>query len=159
MTFGVEAQLPSTLAAMPTRTHTSTRSTTPSPGMEAQIVNLLDAVHVREIDPAHDERHIAAPGEDAIGDGRRHRRRVFVYQNWAPPQVLMYPLPEDRRAVYFARFAERSRSGGWLVQYKDTRQPSPEWYHDLSTATHRVTELHDHGYWKLSRFEAKTPRR
>ncbi|MEJ7640346.1 MAG: hypothetical protein WKF75_20860 [Singulisphaera sp.] len=155
MTFGIEAQLPSTLAAM--RRGYLHKIDNSLPRMDAGLSALLDAAHVRYNDPVAIDDVSPLPAR-MIGDGRRHRRRVFVYKNWAPPLVLMSPLPDERRAIYFKRFAERSQSGGWLVQNKNP-EPSTKWYHDLLMQTHRTTESYDHGKWKLTRFEAKTPRR
>ena len=155
MTFGIEPQLPRTWAAMCRGyLHKIDNSL---PQMDARLSALLDAAHVRYIDPVASDENSPLPAR-TMGDGRRHRRRVFVHKNWAPPLVLLSPLPHERRAIYFLRFAERSQSGGWLVQNKHL-EPYTKWYHSLLMDTHRMTESHDHGPWKLSRFEGNTLRR
>jgi hypothetical protein len=92
----------------------------------------------------------------------RRPPEASTYTAWLPvaPAVLLAPLPEQRRRVYCARFAERTRMNGWLIQPRGPVNPSMTWYLDQIRETHVVGEpSYQNEQWQVQWVEYKSPER
>ncbi|HKR02240.1 MAG TPA: hypothetical protein VJT09_16300, partial [Pyrinomonadaceae bacterium] len=77
-------------------------------------------------------------------------------RTWLPttPFVLFAPLPEERRQIYMARFAERARLGGWLIQNRrEAPYTSSRWFYEQVTRTHTPTKTFENEDWQVIWFE------
>jgi hypothetical protein len=90
----------------------------------------------------------------------RGKRRHAHWRNraWMPsmPFVLFVTIPQDKRALYMHRFADRTQLGGWLIESKktSTRTDFP-WFFEIVSDTHRATTSIEETNWRLTRFEPR----
>jgi hypothetical protein len=79
---------------------------------------------------------------------------------WLPstPYFLFLPLEEERRQTYMSRFAERTRTGGWLIE-RTAAQPytASPWFSEQILRTHRPTRVVENKKWRLTCFEYTAP--
>jgi hypothetical protein len=87
---------------------------------------------------------------DGGGWTARHRA-------WLPtePGALFMPLAEPRSRVYVARFVERARLGGWLIEPKLSSPLRLPWLVDQLQRTHAPTAVYENDAWRLTRFEPR----
>ena len=87
--------------------------------------------------------------------------RVVVGRHWTPghPSLALRWIPKGRGAIYTARFIERTRESGWLIQSKTGVRASVDsngysgglepWFFDMVSQTHVPTRIFENGSWQL----------
>src|SRR5262249_23672254 len=113
------------------------------PTMSPELADLLERAGVGATDPICyvDNSNLlnAMPVGPGATSGRGSQRA------WLPtwPFPLSPPLPGDRGRVYLARFAERARLGGWLIEPNSPDGPAPSlgWFFEWVGRTHSPTSV------------------
>src|SRR5262249_55988786 len=85
------------------------------PDMDRELPAALERAGVAPADPIEAADYNLPPARRAGAQGGRRR---VEQRAWLPthPYVLFSVLPEHRRRAYFARFVERTRGEGWIIQ-------------------------------------------
>lgn len=99
------------------------------------------------------------PGGEADGE------RVVVTPHWLPahPSLALRWIPPGRGAVYTARFIERAKLGGWMIQRKTGLNSNADfnafvsgrepWLFDLLRESHVATRIYENADWQLLWFD------
>lgn len=128
------------------------------PVMDKSLLSLLDTAGVKIGEPivyvGDPEFGGILPAWPVTADSRI--RFLSPPQTWQPtmPFWLVAALPDERKEVYMARFTERARLSGWLIQSKEEAPyTSLPWFAGQLQQTHEPTEVFENDDWTLTWFE------
>lgn len=84
------------------------------------------------------------------------RKEVLTtYRSWLPvPVYSLAPLPEERRMVYMSRFANRTGTGGWLIEYKMDKPLFP-WFSEFLKLHYTPGRTVENDHWRLTWYDYK----
>jgi hypothetical protein len=140
------------------------------PRLDPSLLELFREAQIRPSDPLIYSA-IRFKAVEPAADGLKHDGGVMPpawpmsdgeafasYKTWLPtmPFVLFDPLPEVRKQVYMARFAERRHLSGWLIQNKkEAPYTASAWFYNQIMRTHAPTKWFENEDWQLIWFEYK----
>jgi hypothetical protein len=140
------------------------------PRLDPSLLELFKAAGIKTSDPLIYSA-IRFKADEPAADGLKHDggvmppawqlddgERFASYKTWLPtmPFVLFDPLPEGRKQIYMARFAERRHLSGWLIQNKrEAPYTASGWFYNQLTRTHEAKRMFENNDWQIIWFEYK----
>jgi hypothetical protein len=127
------------------------------PLIDPKLDELLNTAQVKSTDPMIyvGQSELLVFFSATITEGGR-ATRLTTPAAWLPasPVYSLEPLPEGRRRVFLSRFGERTRMGGWLIEFK-TAEPRFPWLFDYLRQNYTPGRIVENETWKLTWYDFK----
>jgi len=126
------------------------------PRADPELLSLMNEAHISLESRVTYYGYAAAMPTIGDANDRESFERPWLF---GPPQLLEKPINSERRALIFARFAERHHEPGFFVQKRGEAEDRADEWLSLISSEYRVTATYVSDHYRITATEAAGDRR